>query len=223
MVQPISGRGIRALTIFTLLGLLMAVTRGLLTQNWWFFAMLSWNIALAWFPLGVMLVLRDLLATKAVRGWVVVPFLALWLVFLPNAPYIITDLFHIRNIQPPLLWFDTMTIFLFAVTGLLIGLYSSLLVHRLIVQRTGELLGWAGMLGCQMLSGFGIYLGRWGRLNSWDFLTIPRVLARAIYNALHDTLSIKMTLTYGLVLAGLYVAFYMFVEGERSEELEARR
>ena len=209
-VQPISGRGLRALTILTLLGLALATTRGLLTQNWWFFVMLSWNVALAWFPLGVVLILRDLLSTRAVGQWVVGPFLLLWLAFLPNAPYIITDLFHIQNIQPPLLWFDTMTIFLFALTGLLTGLYSTLLVHRLIIQRTGAVLAWGLMLFCQGLSGFGIFLGRWVRLNSWDLLTTPRILARAVYDALHTTLSLKLTLTYGFVLAGLYVAFYVF-------------
>jgi uncharacterized membrane protein len=213
VIQPISGQGLGALVILTLLGLAMTIIRGFLTNNWWMFDMLSWNVALAWFPLGTVLVLRDLLTTRAVGLWVAVPFLLLWLSFLPNAPYIITDLFHIQNIQSPLLWFDTMTIFLFAMTGLLTGLYSTVLVHRLVIQRLGVLLAWAAMLVCQGLSGFGIFLGRWVRLNSWDLVTTPRILARAIYDALHNPLSMKLTLTYGFVLAGLYVAFYVFLEG----------
>lgn len=218
-IEPISGRGLRTLVILTLLGLCMATARGLLTQNWWFFVMLSWNIALAWFPLGIVLILRDLLRTKALGEWITAPTLLVWLAFLPNAPYIITDLFHIQHVQQPLLWFDTMTIFLFAMTGLLAGLYATWLVHQLVVQRVGTWLGWALMLSCQGLSGFGIYLGRWVRLNSWDIITIPRLLTRAIYDALHNTLSIKLTLTYGFVLAGLYLAFYLFLE----EGNDARR
>ncbi|OIN58583.1 hypothetical protein BLX24_13505 [Arsenicibacter rosenii] len=220
VITPVSGRGLRALLIMTIIGLGLVTMRGVLTHNWWFFYMLCWNGALAWFPLGVILVLRDLLASRALRSWMAGPFLLLWLVFLPNAPYIITDLFHIQHIQSPLLWFDTMTIFLFAVTGLLTGLYSTLLVHRLVVQRAGTLLTWLCMLGCQVLSGFGIYLGRWIRLNSWDLLTTPAMLARAVYEALHNTLSLKLTIIYGLVLAGLYIAFYLFSEDETRKKVK---
>ena len=93
--------------------------------------MLTWNLALAWFPLGIVLVLRDLRSVPgpaSIRPSEPVATgagLLLWLVFLPNAPYIITDLFHIKNVDSPLLWFDTMTLFLFALTGLLTGFTPS--------------------------------------------------------------------------------------------------
>lgn len=214
------GKGLQALTLLTLTGLSLVVIRGLLTGNWWFFIMLTWNLFLAWFPLGVVLVLRDL---RAVAGpslrfqskWLLGAGLIVWLAFLPNAPYIITDLYHIKNLDQSLLWFDTMSLFLFALTGLLTGLYSILIVHRMVRPLVGEWLTWLFILSSQMLSGFGIYLGRFGRWNSWDVLTKPSSLTWAIARAYRDHLSLKLTLGYGFVLVTLYVAFYWYIEHDK--------
>lgn len=208
------GKGLRALALLTLIGLCLVTTRGVLTGNWWFFVMLLWNLFLAWFPLGVVLVLRDLRTAGFHSRWLLVGGLASWLAFLPNAPYIITDLFHIRHVDQPLLWFDTMTLFIFALTGLLVGLYSILIVHRMVRPMTGNLLTWLLIFISQILSGFGIYLGRVGRWNSWNVLTTPSDLMLAIARAYHDHLSLKLTVAYGFVLFMLYVAFYWYIEQE---------
>jgi uncharacterized membrane protein len=214
-----NGRGLRALVALTVLGLCLVLARWWLTGNVWFLVMLTWNGVLAWFPLGVVLVLHDLIAAQRIGRVGVWLGLGVWLAFLPNAPYIITDLFHIQHITAPLLWFDTLSIFLFATMGLLTGLYSTLLAHRLLTQLVtirlpflGTSLVWAMVLGAQALAGFGIYLGRWGRWNSWHVLTKPWVLGQAVFESLHTPLAIKMTLVYGFVLAGLYVAFWLFVQ-----------
>lgn len=210
------GRGLVALGGLTIAGLMLVTTRGFLTGNWWFFLMLTWNLLLAWIPLGVALVLRDrqraVAPVRPLNPWLLGVGLAIWLAFLPNAPYIITDLFHIRDVQEPLLWFDTMTLFLFAQTGLLAGLYSVLLVHRLLRPLMGPIRAWAVVLASQYLSGFGIYLGRFGRWNSWDVLANPASLTGAIARSYQDHLSIKLTLAYGCVLVVLYVAFYWYVD-----------
>ena len=209
------GKGLQALTLLTLTGMTLVTTRGLLTGNWWYFIMLTWNLFLAWFPLGIVLVLRDLRLSGFHNKWLLVSGLGVWLAFLPNAPYIITDLYHIKNIDQPLLWFDTMAIFLFALTGLLTGLYSILIVHRMIRPLLGIWLTWGFILSSQILSGFGIYLGRFGRWNSWDVLTKPSSLLLAIARAYQDHLSVKLTLGYGFVLIVLYVAFYWYVEHDK--------
>ncbi len=211
------GKGLRALALLTLTGLILVTIRGLLTGNWWFFVMLLWNLFLAWFPLGVVLVLRDLRQAGFNNKWLLVGGLAGWLAFLPNAPYIITDLYHIKDVDQPLLWFDTMTLFVFSLTGLLMGLYSVLIVHRMLRPLAGNLTTWGLILVSQILSGFGIYLGRYGRWNSWDVLTNPSALTLAIGRAYHDHLSLKMTIAYGFVLILLYVAFYWYIEHESDE------
>jgi uncharacterized membrane protein len=215
--QPKTSKGLMALAGLTVAGLCLVITRGLLTNNWWFFIMLTWNLFLAFFPLGVVLVLRDLRTAGIMNRWLLGIGLAIWLVFLPNAPYIITDLYHIKNIDKPLLWFDTMTLFLFAQTGLLAGLYSALIAHRMVRPLIGARLTWIALLTSQLLSGFGIYLGRFGRWNSWDLLTNPLALFDAIAGASSNHLSLKLTLAYGFVLAVLYVAFWWYVDYERDQ------
>ncbi|WP_020595346.1 DUF1361 domain-containing protein [Spirosoma panaciterrae] len=207
-----SGKGLRILALLTATSLSLVVARGVLTGNWWFFIALTWNLALAWFPLGTVLTLRDLRTAGFRSPWLLIGGLMLWLVFLPNAPYIITDLFHLKYIDHPLLWFDTMTIFIFALTGLLTGLYSILIVHRLLRPMLGTVCTWAVIMTSQLLSGFGIYLGRFGRWNSWDILARPSSLTWAIARACQNQLSVQLTLAYGFVLAALYIAFYWYAE-----------
>lgn len=110
-----------------------------------------------------------------------------------------------------------MTLFLFAQTGLLAGLYSSLVVHRLLRPLIGTRLTWIVALSSQLLSGFGIYLGRFGRWNSWDVLTKPLALFDAIAGAADNHLSLKLTVAYGFVLVVLYVAFWWYVDYERDQ------
>ncbi|WP_338874978.1 DUF1361 domain-containing protein [Spirosoma sp. SC4-14] len=213
---PQSSKGLRALAALTTAGMCLVTARGLLTGNWWFFIMLTWNLFLAFFPLGVVLILRDLRSAGFRNSWLLGIGLTIWLAFLPNAPYIITDLYHIKNIDFPLLWFDTMTLFLFALTGLLAGLYSTLVVHRMMLPLTGTGLTWLILLGSQLLSGFGIYLGRFGRWNSWDVLAQPLALVEAITAAAQNHLSLKLTLAYGFVLIVLYAAFWWYVDSEKN-------
>ena len=219
-VKPSTGKRLTALTLLTGICFVLASARGLLTGNWWFFMFLMWNLFLAFFPLGIVLVLRDLDQSGVLgRGrrnrlvsWLMV---GGWLLFMPNAPYIITDLFHLRMTDANLVWFDTLMIFVAAVTGLLAGLYSTLLAHRTLKTLAGSLPAWALIMACQGLAGFGIYLGRYIRWNSWDMVTQPMLLTRSLWASLHDPLAQKVALTYGFGLATLYVAFYIYVEKER--------
>ncbi|NID12769.1 DUF1361 domain-containing protein [Fibrivirga algicola] len=220
-VTPSRGKGLIALTLLTGTCFVLATARGLLTGNWWFFIFLVWNLFLAWFPLGVMLVLRDLrqsgiLGRGPRNGLISWAMVGGWLLFMPNAPYIITDLFHLRMTDGNLVWFDTLMIFVGALSGLLAGLYSTLLAHRTIRSLAGPLSAWAFIMACQGLAGFGIYLGRYIRWNSWSIITQPMILTRSLWTSLHDPLAQKVVLTYGFGLATLYVAFYIYVEKEVS-------
>lgn len=215
--QRISSKGLKALAGLTVAGLCLVLTRGLLTDNWWFFIMLVWNLCLAFFPLGIVLIVRDLRNAGFRNQWLLLGGIGAWLAFLPNAPYIITDLFHIKNIEYRLLWFDTMSLFVFAQTGLLAGLYSTLIVHRMLRPIIGTEATWATIAGSQLLSGFGIYLGRFGRWNSWDVLTKPMDLFQAIARSYENHLSIKLTMAYGFVLIVLYLAFWWYVDYDGSQ------
>jgi uncharacterized membrane protein len=96
----------------------------------------------------------------------------LWLLFYPNAPYMITDLIHV-NSGSTIVLYDTIIIFSFAMLSAFLGFYSIALMYFLIDERFSLL--WARVIITisLLLSSFGIYLGRILRLNSWDIFTKP--------------------------------------------------
>jgi uncharacterized membrane protein len=91
---------------------------------------------------------------------------AAWLLFLPNAPYNLTDFVHLGRADGAPLWFDAALIAAFAGTGLALGLASLLIVHQVVEARAGRIVGWAVALGSLVLSAVGVYLGRYPRFNS---------------------------------------------------------
>lgn len=214
-----SGEGLRLLTLLSVMSLLMLAARCLLTRDA-FFLLLSWNLFLAWIPLWTANGIRKGLMRGTLPEWSLLPGLALWLLFLPNAPYIITDLFHVRHVSEHTLFFDTMMIFLFALTGLLTGLYSQLQVHRLLRERLGRGPAWGVMLAVIVLTSFGIYLGRYGRWNSWDLVTNPVELLKAVGTSLQNSVAWKLTLSYTFALIVLYVGFTEYVQRQTHESLD---
>jgi uncharacterized membrane protein len=183
----------------------------------WDFIFLAWNLFLAWVPLLFIKCVEEMeLRHKAPFG-LLMCYLVVWLLFFPNAPYIITDLKHLRGIGDNLIWYDSLMIFTFSAAGFLTGLYSIRIVYKIITKRWNELLAWVMIFFSMILSGFGVYLGRYGRWNSWDILTKPVALFRGIFESMHNPLAIKHTLTFSFVLMLLYFAFHIFAELKQNE------
>src|SRR6266480_4138540 len=139
---------------------------------------LVWNLFLAWLPLGFAFFADRFRASRLC-------FLAfgfLWLLFLPNSPYLVTDLVHLKPRPPVPLWFDILLVQSFVLTGLLLGFLSVYLIHRLVSHSYGWKIGWLFTLLILALAGFGIYLGRFERWNSWDLFTSPIALSADIWD-----------------------------------------
>lgn len=179
---------------------------------------LRWNLALAWLPM--MLGLTTFVAHR--WHWpapIVVSAGIAWLIFLPNAPYLVTDMVHAGNTwQAVPLWFDIVMFATFGGTGLLLGYASLYLVHVVVADRFGTVAGWALTLATLVLSGTGIYLGRVLRLNSWDpamqpelFLSIARRRLEAplenpgLYTVI-ALMSVMLALGYLLFVASARIA-----------------
>jgi uncharacterized membrane protein len=137
-----------------------------------------------------------------------VAWFAVWLVFLPNAPYIITDFVHLTPGTAVPLWYDIALLTSCAGTGLLLGYTSIADVQAVITRKFSPSLGWAVVITAIFLSGFGIYLGRFLRWNSWDTLTNPLGLfpdiARQVINPLSHPRMLAVTAVYGV---GLFVGY----------------
>jgi uncharacterized membrane protein len=129
------------------------------------------NLVLAWIPW--------LLGLAAVRARTQVTFVALlpaWLLFLPNAPYLVTDLLHLRARAPVPVWYDALLYGAFAIAGSALGWTSLSMVRERFAARVGEIRAELAAAAVSVLTGFGIYLGRFGRWNSWDAWQRPRAL-----------------------------------------------
>jgi len=180
------------------------------------YSFLLWNLFLAWIPL-----LLAQLSYKAMlqrRLPLAYSSLVLWLLFFPNAPYIITDLLHLKDYSQNILWFDSLLIFTFAITGLLIGLVSLNIVHKSLEIGFGKTLVWGMIIGSLILLGFGIYLGRYCRLNSWDLFSKPIWFAGRILHQFKNPMAFKLTFTYAFVILGFYVTFRNFGPIQNTEQ-----
>lgn len=134
---------------------------------------LVWNLFLAWLPLLLALWLARVLRVKLWSSWEAVAASLLWLLFLPNSFYMVSDFIHLQNIGTVDVLYDAVMFTAFIYLGLTIGFSSLYLVHLELKQRLRpkEAAGWVGVV--LLVSSFAIYLGRDLRWNSWDVLTNP--------------------------------------------------
>ncbi len=137
-------------------------------------AYVAWNLVLAWVPVVcAYLAVRPGRTPRLLR-----PALGLgWLLFLPNAPYLVTDLMHLHQGQVPILY-DVVLLFSAALCGLALGLVSLHWMEAAVARALGR---WPGRLFgvvAACAAGFGVYLGRYLRWNSWDLLVQPTALVR---------------------------------------------
>jgi uncharacterized membrane protein len=172
------------------------------------YANLVWNLVLAWVPFVLALVVYDRVRRGAAGPLLLVP-LALWLLFLPNAPYLVTDFMLLRDIQDMPIWFDVTLLTTFAWTGLMLGFLSLYLVQAVAKRLAGELAGWLVVIGALGASSVGIYLGRYLRWNSWDLLVQPAAVLRDAAARLESPQLIGMSLVTTAFLMVAYTMLYV--------------
>src|SRR5206468_5852525 len=118
-------------------------------------------------------------------GWRFFAFGGAWLLFFPNAPYIFTDVIHLSRAHTHF-WPDLILILINALTGMVLGFLSLFLMQSSVRRLAGEWMSWLFIAAVAMLSGFGIYIGRFMRLNSWDVVT-PGKMAQVIGSWTRET------------------------------------
>jgi uncharacterized membrane protein len=99
-------------------------------------------------------------------------FSLIWLLFYPNAPYMMSDLIHVQAKSATVIY-DTLIIFSFASLALFLGFYSLNITYKLWIIKFNVQIARVWLVSSIFLSSLGIYLGRILRLNSWDFFTRP--------------------------------------------------
>ena len=176
------------------------------------YAFLTWNLFLAWVPYVLSLVARLLVARGFGRGWLLAPLALGWLALFPNAPYLLTDFIHLHQRPVVPLWFDAALLALFAATGWLLGLLSLEVWKEWLERRWGRARAWAFVAATSVLCGYGIYLGRVERWNSWDVLSEPGRLLFAMVAHLREPGAFPHLTRLTLLFAALVLLSYAVFE-----------
>jgi uncharacterized membrane protein len=179
---------------------------------------LVWNLTLAWIPL----VLAGVLVAAYARRRPVFELLvigAAWLVFLPNAPYVLTDFIHLGAEHRQ---FDAILLASFAFTSLALGFASLLLVQLVVTRAAGAAIGWFVALSSLFAASVGIYLGRVLRLNSWDVVQRPGHLAGIVRYRLDDPFGNRHLIGFVIVLCGFLTLAYCGLYGVTALAASAR-
>lgn len=197
----------------------LLVFRFVRSDSLWF-GFLTWNLFLAAVPAMAAWALMWA-ASRRSPMLIQILLFSIWLVFLPNAPYLLTDFVHLQERAPIPLWYDIALLASYAGTGLLLA-YSSLAdVQGVVARRFSAMVGWIVATAALLLSGFGIYLGRFLRWNSWDALTHPVQLFSDITARVADPLShpraLGVTVIYGVALLLGYIALRVLEPSRTSE------
>ncbi|BCM94382.1 hypothetical protein IAD21_06289 [Abditibacteriota bacterium] len=173
----------------------------------WLAVGLLWNLFLATLPLLWSSAFRS--AVERNRTIQAGLFFFLGLLFFPNAPYLLTDLIHLGPRPYVPLWYLMAMLLSCAGAGTLLGYLSLISVHTAIEQKWGKSTGWAVVTSSLMLCGFGIYLGRFLRVNSWDAFIHPLRLMKSMAGQFIDAgphpHPLPVTLVFGIGLIIGYI------------------
>jgi uncharacterized membrane protein len=189
-----------------------------------YYSNLVWNLFLAWIPFGLAVYAYDgyRKGMGRLQLWAAA---GLWLLFFPNALYIVTDFKWLRDWAGAPIWYDILLVSAAAWGGLLLGFTSLYLMQRIVGRAFGAVQAWAFALATLALGSFGVYLGRFERWNSWDVFTRPRLIVQDILPHLahpqDHPRALAVMVLFTAFLAMSYLVFYAFAEPE-AEPLRRR-
>ena len=165
------------LTTFIASGLVVA--RVYFTLNLTFL-FLMWNLFLAWIPFFISRYMMYSATLK--RKWYFNLMLFFtWLLFFPNAPYILTDLVHLQHRDDMPFWYDMMILLFFCFNSLFLAFASMIHMKRVIGKFVRSSFSHVIILAIFLMTSLGVYIGRFERYNSWDIVTDPANLLRDVY------------------------------------------
>ena len=201
--------GIWALASLVGAGLFLAGVLRNDTLDYWY---LLFNLLLGLIPLGAAVWLRFSVDTKGWKKWHIPLLGALWLLFLPNSFYIVTDFIHLPEVARVDVVQDVVMLMHFSTLGLVAGFTSLYIMHGLLLRRYSDRVAMILILGVMYLSSFAIYLGRELRWNSWDIILHPFSVVKDMlllwWHPIYGVSAIWMTLSFFAMLTTLYLLLW---------------
>lgn len=184
-MEPFEKRFLRSALLINGLCLGLFFLRILATgvSRYWF---IPENLLLAWLALLFGWLLVKYVGRKSWRSWQAILLSVFWLVFLPNAWYVMTDFLHLANTGEISQLYDIGLLVSLVASGFLAGFTSLILVHRQLLRRLGSGASALAVAAVILFASFAIYLGRDLRWNSWDIIANPGGLALNVSDRLID-------------------------------------
>jgi uncharacterized membrane protein len=187
---------------------------GVWRNHSWHNSYLIWNLTLAWLPLLFALVLMDRLRTKLWSSWECLGWSVLWLLFLPNSFYLISDFIHLQDVHRADILYDAVMFTSFIYTGVILGYSSLYLVHTQLQRRLGGYIAARWIAVTLLLSSVAIYIGRDLRWNSWDVVTNPGGLLFDVFDRIQNPAAYpQMLLIIGVFWVLLGAIYYVMWRG----------
>ncbi len=169
------------------------------------YAFFIWNLFLALIPL----LLSRKLKNHSKIGVASITIMSFWLLFFPNAPYIITDLFHFRKREPVPQWYDLVLVTSAAWNGLLLGIVSLMQVEQFLSTHIKGIWLRITVFSFMLLCGYGIFIGRFLRYNSWNIVTKPgKLVHTTAHHVFQPQANIKVWAFTFLFAAMFGLAYY---------------
>lgn len=175
--------------------------------RYWF---MVWNLTLAWIAPVIAWILIRRLHHAPWKHWLNIVLTMLWLGFLPNSFYMVSDLIHVELTGEVNIIFDAVLFTSFIFNGFIAGYLGTYLVHRELLKRMTIPKAYVIILAVFMLSSYAVYMGRVLRWNTWDALLQPA----AVLFDVSDTIVRPLSHADAYVITGSFTllisVFYLF-------------
>lgn len=196
--------------ILTVATMLLYSIRGEVLGTERYFHWVPQNLVLAWIPYGLAAFAAALAGLLPRHRWTVLPVALAWLLFFPNAPYVVSDVMNVRKYPVSIPWYDMLLVTTLALTGLVLALASLRTFQRLVSARWGRTAGVVFAIAVIYLSAVGVWIGRFLRWNSWDAFRHATDILRGVplyNNGVAVPRLLLFAIAFGTVQACVYWAY----------------
>lgn len=208
MIKPTFKQLIYSFTLFSV----SLLTYRIIKSEGLSYIFLAWNLFLALIPWWI----SNYLKQKESLQFKHLPLLGAWLLFIPNSPYILTDLFHLKLRDPFPLWYDLVLVLSFALIGMIVFLKSLKDMLSILKAYVSPMLFTLITPVIFWLISFGLYLGRYLRFNSWNVVNHPFRLMRQSFDILFEKDTIGFTLIFSVFMWFMYYITLQMNQNEKA-------
>lgn len=169
------------------------------------------NVLLAWLAFSFAILARANILKRGWNNFGSFLWTFLWLIFLPNTWYVMSDFIHLSQNGEINILYDIGLMTSLVISGFFAGFSSLFIMHRLILKKVGQSKSWFLIVSIVFMASFAIYLGRDLRWNSIDIFMNPGGLALNVTDQLSSPPSMLATVgIFYTLIGGSYLAIWRF-------------